>query len=881
MRAFGGAIRLRACLVLAVLGVGWANAAEPQAFRAAEQEFVDGFYQKAEADFAELIQKFPGSPRLGEAVLYQAEARYKLGNYDGALTLLTAHQNQSGPLGDWYLLCRGEVYLAKGDYNKAQADFSRLIQTFPASPRCLSAVVNGAIAYMRLSQWPKVVELLGRTNGVFQQAAGTNHASSDVIRGYLLLSEAQLAQNDIPGAQVSLQALAQSPLDATNNWQRQYLLCRVLLAQGRVDAALENVTNLLVLADATGQRSLQAQSLAFHAGLLESAGAKDRALAVYEKNLSPGTPTDQQRQALLKITELSLALDKPPDYAAQKLQGFLTQFPTNSCADLALLTLGELRLHQFESSGVTNQMPLAVTNSPAATNFLNLAVRAFSDFTNQFARSPLLGKAQSDLGWCYWLALDYPNSQAAFERAITLLAPSADQAGALFKLGDAQYQLGNYAGAIATYNTLVTRYADWPAVRTNLCEHALYQMVRASLDGENLGSATNSLAKMLAWFPAGAYTDRAVLLTGQELGLHYPTIARELYCDFARTATNSPLLPELQLAIAHTYEGENNWEEAIRQYDAWLANFANDPAAGRAEYLRAWAYYQAGHETNALSLFTNFVARFPTNQYAPLAQWWVADYLYRANNPAQAELNYKAIWDNWPSCPLVYPARMMAGRTAIIRQDWATAATYFRALINDPQCPPDLKAQAYFAYGDTFLSQPSNDKLVDYQQAFNAFDQICRNYPTNNIAALAWGQKAICSLQSAHSLQDYATVTNAFQEVLNSPKADATARSIAEAGLGFTLEKMAETRNEPAKSDLLRAAMHHYQRVFYGSQENGFLRPGETPDVFWTRKAGLEIGRLAEQLQMREQAINVYRRLQEMFPPLHLEEKIKALRAQG
>lgn len=881
MRACGAAIRLLVCLSSAVLWLQGANAAEPQAFRAAEQEFVDGFYQKAEADFGDLIQKFPGSPRVGEAILYQAEARYKLGNYDGALMLLTAHQNDSGPLGDWYLLCRGEVYLAKGDYTKAQADFSRLIQTFPASPRCLSAVVNASLAHMRLSHWPQVLELLGQTNGVFQRVASTNHASADIIRGYLLLSEAQLAQNDIPGAQLSLQALAQSPLDATNNWQRQYLLCRVLLAEGHVHAALENATNLLVLADATGQRSFQAQSLAFHAGLLERAGEKDKALGVYEKNLSPGTPTDQQRQALLKITELSLALDKPPDYAAQKLHGFLEQFPTNSCADLALLTLGELRLHQFESSGVTNQAALAATNSPAATNFLNLAVQAFSDFTNQFPHSPLLGKAQSNLGWCYWLALDYTNSQAAFARAVTLLGPSVDQASALFKLGDAQYQLANYDGAIASYDTLVTRYADWPAVRTNLCEHALYQIVRASLDAEKLSSATNSLAKMLTWFPAGLYTDRAVLLTGQEMGQRYPVVARQLYCDFARAATNSPLLPELQLAIAHTYEGENNWDEAIRQYDTWLATFTNEPAAGRAEYSRAWAYYKAGHETNALSLFTNFVARFPTNQYAPLAQWWVADYFYSANNPQQAEMNYKAIWENWPSCPLVYPARMMAGRTAIPRQAWATAATYFRALINDPKCPPYLKAQAYFALGDTFLSQPSNEKLNDFQQAFNAFDQVCKNYPTNPIATLAWGQKAICSLLSARTSQDYTPVTNAFQAVINSPEADATARSIAEVGLGFTLEKIADSKTDAAKSELLSAAMHHYQRVFYGSQENGFLRPGESPDVFWTRKAGMEIGRLAEQLQMREQAINVYRRLQEMFPPLHLEEKIKALRAQG
>ena len=43
---------------------------------------------------------------------------------------------------------------------------------------------------MRLSKWSDVIELLGQTNGTFQLVASTNHANPDLIRGYLLLSEA-------------------------------------------------------------------------------------------------------------------------------------------------------------------------------------------------------------------------------------------------------------------------------------------------------------------------------------------------------------------------------------------------------------------------------------------------------------------------------------------------------------------------------------------------------------------------------------------------------------------------------------------------------------------------------------------------------------------
>lgn len=872
-------------LSLSVIPRAWpASGPETQAFTAAEKVYLDADYKGADGYFNDFIQKYPTSAQVPEALLYQAQARIKLGDYDGALSLLSAHQAQAASLSDWYLLVRGEAYLAKSDFAEAEANFSRLIQEFPGSSHRLTATVNAALAQMRLSKWQPAVQLLSQTNGLFQLVASTNHANTEVIKGYLLLSEAQLAQNDTHAAELSLQYLTGSPLDATNNWQRQYLLCQVLLTDGRLEAALENTTNLLLLAEATGQRSVQAKTTAFQGRLLERLGRPEDALAVYQKNLGTRVPAEQQRQALLKIAEISVALGRIGE-AAHVLQTFLGQFPTNDCSDLALLTLGELRLRQYDSGALTNQLTLATTNAPGPTNLLDQAVTAFQSFLARFPRSALMGQAQLDLGWCYWLGGNLPESQAAFSSAVGLLPPSAVQAQALFKLADAQFRLTNYAGAISTYNALVDRFAASPEVRTNLSEPALYQIVRASQAVGDDTSETNALARIMAWYPDGHYAERAVLLAGQQMGQRFPAKARELFSQFAQSATNSSLRPEIELAIARTYEQEANWEKAIGQYDAWLATFTNHQAQGRAEYFRAHASYQAGNETNALLQFTNLIAHFPASAYAPLAQWWVADYFYGQGKYLEAESNYKFVYQNWASSALAYPSRMMAGRVAVDRQDWEHAPDYFRALFNDQSCPPDLRAQALFAYGDTFLSQDSTNKWADYREAFKTFDLICKNYATNPISALAWGQKAICLLQFARIPQDYSSATNAFQQVINdfqqvidSPLADATARSIAEVGLGFAFEKLGETKSDPDKAELLNAALRHYQRVFY---YDGFLRDGEKPDPFWTRKAGLETGRLAEFLQMRQHAIQVYRRLQEMFPPLRLDDKIKSLQAEG
>src|SRR5258706_2992524 len=101
MKVLCRAILLVVLCLAAVPRIWSASSAENQAFTAAENVYLDADYKNAEADFGDFIQKFPGSARISEAVLFQAQARIKLGDYKGALSLLSARQSQAGGLGDW------------------------------------------------------------------------------------------------------------------------------------------------------------------------------------------------------------------------------------------------------------------------------------------------------------------------------------------------------------------------------------------------------------------------------------------------------------------------------------------------------------------------------------------------------------------------------------------------------------------------------------------------------------------------------------------------------------------------------------------------------------------------------------------------------------
>ena len=867
----------------------WAASAADRAFDAAAKAFHDTFYDRAEAEFADYCQKYPTSPRLAEATLLQAEARLELTNYAGAIELLSARQDVAGTNADQYLFWLAEAYARKGDYRAASDGFARVVKEFPASTRCLEAAfreasARAARARTEPSEWPRVIDLLQQTNGVFQSAARTNASNELIVPGYLLLSEAQLATKDYRAAEETLEPLAKRLLQPKLAWQWQYLLCRVQLADGQTNAALESTTNLVVLAANAGQTNLQADSAAFQASMLERLGRTNEALAVYQRNLVEGVPAERQRQALLKTSEVSLAQDKIPQ-AMQTLEKFVGQYPDAAAADLALLTLGELHLRQHEAGADTNEVAMVTTNAPAITNSLQSALASFTELAKRFPHSLLFGKAQLDLGWCYWREGRLPEAEVAFQTAVGCLPVSSDLATAYFRLADTQFQQTNFAGALKNYQVVVERFAALPEVRTNLFERALCQTVRAGFAGDYLAAATNALQKLLAWYPNSLNTARAVLLSGQEISRRGDSArARAMFLAYTDDRPEAPLLQELEMAIAGTYEQQNDWTNAVQQYDRWLTTFTNSSLLPEVEYYRAQATYQAGQETNALTLFTNFVAHFWTNKFAPLAQWWVADYYYRAGALLEAERNYKLLSQstNWPPSELTFQAQLMAGRAAVARQGWKEAGAYFTGLYNNTNGPKiDLRVQALFEHGQALMQwvDPGDtNKLANWELATRVFGRICEEYPTNRLAVSAWIEKAKCYLQWALVRQQYDSLTNAinaYQHVFDSPQADVEARSEAKVGQAIVLDKWAEQKTGAERTALLQQALSNCLDVVYGT----ILRDGESRNLNWTKEAGMKALDLADELQAWSQVVNIYLRLETVWPQLPASFEKRVMKA--
>jgi len=851
-----------------------ASSAERRAFGAGVEAFRMNLPSVAEIKFSQFAQEYPQSELLAQAVLFQAEARYQMGHYDRAITLLLANQPKAQWLADQYLYWIAESQLAGGNFAAAADSFARLVESFPLSTNCLSASVREAEARARLQQWPRVTELLQNADGIFQQAVKTNSTNDLAVTGYLIFGEAQLAQGDFVGAHAVLDWLARQNLKPHLTWRRSYLEARVQLAEGKVNEALQLTTNLIVQARTANDPVFQAESVQLLAGIFERLGLADEAISAYKTNLvAASTPADWQRTALLKVAELNLARNQIGD-ATQSLEEFLTRHPNSAAVDQGLLTLGELRLKQF------------LTES-AATNLLSQALGNFDKLLNTFPTGALAARGWLNRGWCLWLQDEFARSQEAFQFAAASLPFSEEQAVARFKWADAQSRLKDFSGAITNYNFLVEHYAGLPGVKERMLEPALYQALRAALETGDLDAATNALEKILAWYPQGFAGDRGLLLTGDGFSrAKNPGKARELFARFDEKYPASSLAPEVRLAIARSYEQEKNWDAAITNYDAWLGSFTNHSERAMAEFSRAWDYSTwPGHETNAFMLFTNFVTRFRTNQLVLQAQWWIGDYLFGKKDWTGAEARYQLVFinTNWPPSELTYQAQMMAGCAAVARQAYKEATNYFSDLANDTNCPLrllPLQLKAAFACGDALMLRTDPDptnRQAELREAIDWFNSIAEKYPTNDIAPLAWGRIGDCYLQLAASGTNlfYSRATNAYHQVLNLPQASLAARSQAKVGLGIVAETLAKQKSGEEQIALLTQALGDYYDVFIGSN----LRDGEHRDPFWVKEAGLRAFRVAsEDLKDRNLALSICTNLAEQVPQLRTVFENKASR---
>ncbi|MBC8001481.1 MAG: tetratricopeptide repeat protein [Opitutaceae bacterium] len=834
------------------------------------------FFSDSEKRFAEFVIKYPESTRRAEAVLYQIEARYKQENFSGAIELADFQQARAGQLADHYLFWQAESFLKTGNLAKAAEYFARVVNEYPLSNRRLVAAYGEALARSRQGERQRVIQLLQATNSAFVILAKQAPQSEAAIDGNLLLIEALFAETrNLEAEQVAV-ALGRQQLAPANAFRQQDWLCRIRLAAGQLEDALVTSTNALAAAVATGDRRNVGEANFLQAVVLQRLNRIPDSMAAYERNLSvsAGVSTNLQHDSLFGVVGLHIREGRRAE-AIARLQSFSVQNPTHTSSDLIYLTLGELSFQEYlagAASATNGGIPSIVSG------YLNQATTNFDRLIAGYPQSTNLGRAYLNKGWCLWMDQRHEESGQAFEAAASVLPASEDQAVARFKAADARFKVNDFTNAITRYTGFLASYQQNERVRNSLFDQALYQLVRANLALGDIKAAEVAVSNIFNAFPNSGYSESSVMLVGQDLIRKFnPASARDLFETFLKLVPGSPIGPKARLAIGRTYVLEGNWPKALSSYDQWLGTYPDSPLVAEAEFLKAQTYFRAGMETNGLQLMTNFVARYPSNALSLYALSRIGDHYFNVEDYSEAEKNYQLVYEKSLSpTSLAYQARFYAGRSAFSRREMKDARKHFEDLLNllnkDTNSPASLRAETYFALGDTISEQSrssTNQTADKFGEAITAFTMITRDFPTNSITPKAFGRIGDCYLLSApdgndaEALNALNRAASAYSNVLTSAQSDVSTRTQAMIGLG----RVAERKGDP---QALKQALGWYLKPVFEFDPSGF-------EQFWVKEAGISAARLCEREGQWEQAVRLYRKLIELFPGLRgsLEDKIE------
>jgi len=872
-----------------------AQTSEERAFVALQKQFQDGLYEFAARDAASFPTQFTNSARLAEVILIQAQALLELGKAPEALAALEAHAGLAGARADDFAFWRAQAIVRLGQPAAAADAFRQLETDFPDSPRRLEAAVQEALARSQLGETAAAATRLRDPQGTFQTAATADPGSVWAWRGWLLLARLSTELKETAGAEDALRRMAAVPLPADVEWERQLALARVRVAAGNLPEALGHTTNLWTNATNLVPPSLLAEAAALQGGILERLEHTDAAIAAYDRNLATNAPADQRRFALDKV--ITLSRSQGPTAVVQRLQAFIDRHPQDDFLDLARFALGEAQLREYQRLAAPDAAPTPEITA-ARTNALTQARTQFEWVLANRPQSPLVGRAELNRGWCFWEEgpSRWTNALVAFRTATSRLAPSAEQADARFKWADCQARLGDWTGALTNFWLVATNLAGLPRADTVRVQ-ALFRIVQTGIQAGDLPAAAGALPLLTQLDAAGETAQRAELLLATAFSrLGQPESARAQYEGFLQRYTNSTFIPEVRLAIARTFEQRADNGAALSAYAAWLAQHTNQAGissnlVAQATFDLARVRFRSSPDAAAVGLLTNFLARFPGDTNAPLAQYLVADHAFGAGDYARAERLFRdrllEPGASSPGAELPYRARLMAGKAAVFRQGWQNAREHFDWIItNGPlyvvssPIPVPVVAEAYLARGDLFLLEPRDaaaDPLAGYAEATNAFAKVALQFPQTEWAPRAWGGIGNCSLQLATAEPArYEDAAEAYRKVVES-NADAALRSMAEVALGLVREKQGALEPEVRQAARYDAALTHYLNVFY--EKN--LRPGEVADPAWLKQAGLSAVKLAESLKRWDVALGLHERLIAELPPLRarFEKRIEELRA--
>lgn len=822
-------------------GLGSADVVEVPAetmWLAAQRAYEAGLFDRAETEFKAYAERFPDSdPR----------------------------QNALG----WSVLAGAEARLAKGAHAESIELFRQYQVSWPEDPLAIHAALREANAQLLAGNPTEAAKCLEREDSPFKRAMAAGKESDVLTLGMILLAEARLASGDVQGGLPWAERAVKAATTDEHQWEARRILVRAHEQVGNWEVARAEAEVLRELSRNESLRQRGAEASLLLARMRQRTGDIAGMKELLE-TVATGESEPWRREALERLAIHDLSTGQLTE-ARERLEKALSLSGAEGNAGQVNLRHWLARVLLMQYREAVDRPPL----SPESAGLLTLALQHLDSAMTNTLSDPVLGGLQLTRGWCLWEESGrgvrperLEDAEKAFREATVRLPMTLERAVAQLKLGDVTFRRGAADLALNEYMAVVDGYTEVPEVSNRLGEYAWQQVASTAVALTNGVVADRAVGELLKREVLGEASLKSILLVGDSQGTRMDEKrGRELLMSFMERFGESPLRADAQILLATSWLRESNWTNALVELNNWLAAYDKHPSRPRVEFDRAWVQAQMGATDEAVEEFRQLTLRHVDHPLALTAQLWLGDHFFNQGDFQRSEQAFSSVSTNqaWTRGGSSYRARLLAAEAAVRGRRYDNARDYLLNLLNDKGTPQDLLPSAFFALGNLAMRQTASrqDALQEgYNQALDAFRRVTQ-YTNSPLMPSAWGRMAECHLQLA-TWNDvhYNLAGELFKRVLDYSGADLPSRAKASVGLGMVAEKRAAATQGSAALTLLDQAIQHHLDVVTGK----ILRPGEVTDSWWVREAGLEAGRILEQVGRWREAAGVYADLLRSVP---------------
>ena len=531
------------------------------------------------------------------------------------------------------------------------------------------------------------------------------------------------------------------------------------------------------------------------------------------------------------------------------------------------------------------------------------AVYLFDAFQIRYPAHPLAFEARLAVGKYFYTSGQHDKAITTLARVVQKEPPPEVAARALYWMGESAIELDNLPEAVGYFERAALEYPE-----TTTAPIALYAVAATQVRRQEPEEAVRFFELLSARYPQSPYT--------QNLGLTLAEVYYELG-DYQRSIDevqrrlpnlSGPAVDRANFLLAESYNQLRNSDQAIIYYRRFTESNQDSPFYRNALYGLAWnyhyegafqwaadhfaqvvqggerdnlaaraAYYQAvntqlaGRDYDALDMFKNAVAQYPSSDIADHMLFELGMAAYDLRLWEDARDAYTRLLNEFPNSDLAGEAFYRRGSTFIALGDFDAALSNFDRAAALDAAPRELKEEVLFQKA---WLQYRNE---DYADSAPAFMELFQQNPGTEVGgdALFW------AAESYHQMGDLLRAAQLFQQYLRGysggKQADAAHYALGwthfkqgnyEAAIGEFQRFLSQYRdvNEfvPYRSDaLLRLADSYYALKRYPEAIQTYTRiGGEDGDDY----ALYQIGQAYYNAGEGFEAITTFRRLLNEFP---------------